>query len=501
MLWIGVVIFFISWKPLGAPPQAYNLALAILVILVILLQAAFTAVQDWSSQKVMDSILNLVPESAVVLRDGRQTSIPSSELVTGDIVHLTVGNRVPADMRILEASPDLKFDRSVLTGEVEEVSGLVETKEPNYLEAQNIALLGTHVTNGSATCIVVLTGGRTLMGRINKLTSATGERRTNLQREITRFVYIIITITVSIIIIMVIVWAAWLRVDHFDYLNVPGFLTDVMGLVVAFIPEGMPIAVALTLSLIARRMRDVNILPKTLSAVETLGCVNVVCSDKTGTLTENKMSVVSIGFVDRGFALPAEAEDLKATKGLERTKFAMAACNDSVLENASEPVEQWIIQGNATDAACLRYAHDVDATSVQKLYNLPFNSRNKYMVTIVHSGKESIMLVKGALRMYLWDYVPTTLIPTARAFHSIPKPPVSWSHDRNHGLIKVNESSWLLNDPSRLPKPSVRPSSNRMSRIPSEISLYLASLAFSILLVSIRPTQCRNVVEVAQNSS
>ena len=131
---------------------------------------------------------------------------------------------------------------------------------------------------------------------------------------------------------MVIIWIAWLRRDHFDYLNVPGFLTDVMGLVVAFIPEGMPMAVALTFSLIARRMRDVNILPKTLSAVETLGCVNVVCSDKTGTLTENKMSVVSIGFVDRGFALPAEADHLNEAKGLERTKFAMAVCNDSVLE-------------------------------------------------------------------------------------------------------------------------------------------------------------------------
>ena len=185
ILWIGVIIFFISWKPLGNPPQPYNLALAILVILVIFLQAAFSAVQDWSSQKVINSILNLVPETAIVVRDGHQTSIPSSELVTGDIVHLTVGNRVPADMRILEASPDLKFDRSVLTGEVEEVSGLADTKEPNYLEAQNIALLGTHVCNGSATCVVVLTGGRTLMGRINKLTTATGGGRTNLQREIT----------------------------------------------------------------------------------------------------------------------------------------------------------------------------------------------------------------------------------------------------------------------------------------------------------------------------
>jgi sodium/potassium-transporting ATPase subunit alpha len=116
ILWVGVVIFFISWRPLGAPPAPYNLALAILVLLVIFLQAIFSGAQDYSAQKVMQSILTLLPESAVVIRDGQAKSIPSGELVVGDVVQLSTGQKVPADMRIIKASADLKFDKSILTG-------------------------------------------------------------------------------------------------------------------------------------------------------------------------------------------------------------------------------------------------------------------------------------------------------------------------------------------------------------------------------------------------
>jgi sodium/potassium-transporting ATPase subunit alpha len=117
ILWIGVIIFFISWKPLGNPPAPYNLALAIVVLLVILMQAVFSGFQDWSAQKVMSSILTLIPENAVVWRDGQKVSVPSSELVVGDLVELSLGQKVPADMRIIKASNDLRFDKSILTGE------------------------------------------------------------------------------------------------------------------------------------------------------------------------------------------------------------------------------------------------------------------------------------------------------------------------------------------------------------------------------------------------
>lgn len=117
ILWIGVIIFFISWRPLGNPPAPYNLALAIVVILVILMQAIFSALQDFSAKRVMDSIMTLIPENAVVWRDGVQTTVPSEQLVVGDMVQLSMGQKVPADMRIIKASSDLKFDRAILTGE------------------------------------------------------------------------------------------------------------------------------------------------------------------------------------------------------------------------------------------------------------------------------------------------------------------------------------------------------------------------------------------------
>jgi sodium/potassium-transporting ATPase subunit alpha len=117
ILWIGVIVFFISWRPLGNPPAPYNLALGIVVTIVILFQATFTAFQDWSAQKIMSSIMALVPENATVLRDGAPKSIPSSELVVGDVVLLSNGQKVPADIRLIKASHDLKFDKQVLTGE------------------------------------------------------------------------------------------------------------------------------------------------------------------------------------------------------------------------------------------------------------------------------------------------------------------------------------------------------------------------------------------------
>ena len=117
ILWVGVVIFFISWKPLGSPPAPYNLALAIVVLLVIFMQAIFSGFQDWSAQKVVSSILTLIPDHALVWRDGVKVSVPSRELVVGDIVELSLGQKVPADMRIIKASQDLRFDKSILTGE------------------------------------------------------------------------------------------------------------------------------------------------------------------------------------------------------------------------------------------------------------------------------------------------------------------------------------------------------------------------------------------------
>ncbi|PMB63776.1 Potassium-transporting ATPase alpha chain 1 [Beauveria bassiana] len=299
VLWVGVVIFFICWKPLSNPPSPVNLALAILVIIVITLQAGFSAFQDWSTQRTMKSITDLLPSEALVVRNGETVKIAAADLVAGDIVHLSIGNKVPADLRILSHSGDIRFDRSVLTGESDEIEGAVDMTDQSFLESRNIAFMGTLVVNGSGVGIVVLTGSRSVMGRIAKATASTEERPTLIQREIWRFVRIIVCLTVVLALLILFTWVGWLRRDHPAYMNVVAMLNNVMGCVVAFIPEGMPVGVALTLMMVARRMKTVHVLPKGLSTVETLGCVNVICSDKTGTLTQNEMHVNSSAFVDQ----------------------------------------------------------------------------------------------------------------------------------------------------------------------------------------------------------
>lgn len=426
VLWVGVIIFFICWKPLSNPPSPTNLALAILVLIVIVLQAGFSAFQDWSTSRTMNSIIDLLPSDALVCRDGQLMKIKATELVSGDIVHLQIGNKVPADMRIINHSGDLRFDRAVLTGESDEIDGSIDQTEENFLESRNIALMGTLVVNGSGVGVVVLTGPRSVMGRIAKATASSEERPTLIQREITRFVKIIVALTIVLALIILFTWLGWLRKDHPDYMNVVAMLNNVMGCVVAFIPEGMPVAVALTLMMVARRMKASNVLPKGLSTVETLGCVNVICSDKTGTLTQNQMHVNSLAFLDEPIAIQDLYNNLSSDKvdtGMKKLHQAASLCNDATFEPSTLhlPVASRTIQGNATDGAVLRFSagaptsNEKAADQPTQVFKIPFNSKNKWMLTMYKIPTESQatnefqVFVKGA---------PDVLLPSCTAYWS-----------------------------------------------------------------------------------
>lgn len=427
ILWVGVIVFFLCWRPLSHPPSPTNLALAILLIIVNLIHAAFSAFQDWSTSRIMNSILDLLPSECVVIREGKTMKIPASELAVGDIVWLHVGDKVPADVRLVETSSDVRFDRAVLTGESEEVEGNVDSFDQTFLEAPNIALMGTHVTNGHAKGVVVLTGPRTVMGRISILTTTTKIKPTLIQQEITRFVRIIIFFTVVLALSILIVWLAWLHRDHVAFMSLVSMLNNVMGSTIAFIPVGMPIAVTLTLSLIARRMKAVSVLPKSLSTVETLGCVTVICSDKTGTLTQNKMSVVNVGFVDVTYSDVQFRDLFPDDLAGERAAFrylhhAAVLCNGATFdgETATLPLQDRGINGDATDGAILRFVESFgDAPAVRaantEIFQIPFNSRHKWMLSMYSSSqgsrecRESQIFVKGA---------PDVLIPNCISYFS-----------------------------------------------------------------------------------
>ncbi|CAO3570758.1 unnamed protein product [Mortierella alpina] len=417
VLWIGVITFFLCWQPpLSNPPNPTNLALALLVIFVIFLQASFSAFQDFSTARVMSSIMDMIPADCLVFRDGQLVKIPASKLVVGDRVHLSLGNKVPADLRLVQASNDTRFDRAVLTGESEAIEASTSSTDDNFLESKNIAFMGTHVVQGSCVGVVVLKGNDTLMGRINKLTSGRKEKKTIIHQEINRFVKIIVGLTVLLASMILIVWAVWLRRDHPEFMPIATLLVTLMGCVVAFIPEGMPVCVSLTLLMIARRMRANNILPKALTTVETLGCVNVICSDKTGTLTENKMFVTNLAFLDhestpeearikiekeaKSNSLP-QSDDPAHILALRQLQLATLLCNNAKFdqETLELPIAERNVLGDATDSALLRFGSQLaDSTSLtncfERTHEIPFNSRNKWMMAVYQGSAQNPEVIK-----------------------------------------------------------------------------------------------------------
>ena len=226
ILLIGSILVFVCWKPLGEPPTQANLALAIVLLAVFMIQAGFNAWQDWSSSKVMASITTMLPENSLLMREGVQITTVASEIVPGDILFLKAGNKLPADVRFVDVSSDAKFDRSILTGTITfspyllrnslsltlmlgeslPLSGTVNSTDDNYLETRCIGMQGTHCISGSATGVVVATGDKTVFGRIAKLTNEPKTGMTTLEREIFNFVIIIVSIMLTMIIVVIIVW-------------------------------------------------------------------------------------------------------------------------------------------------------------------------------------------------------------------------------------------------------------------------------------------------------
>ncbi|KAI8069352.1 hypothetical protein BC940DRAFT_236845 [Gongronella butleri] len=416
LLWFASIICWISWQPLGNPnPSPVNLALAVILMMVVFLQAFFNAWQDWSTSRVMSSINNMLPTNCKVVRDGKVLTLDAGQLVPGDIVQIKMGDKIPADMRLVKVTDDLKFDRSVLTGEADAIPGSVDCTDENPLETHNLAMMGTHCVNGSATGCIISIGDNTMMGKIARFTLDDHATRTILQYEILRFVIIIACLSLSVGAICIITWAAWLRVDHPDYLSLPNALIDVISVIVAFVPEGMPVAVTLCLTLIARRMQKANVLCKVLTTVETLGCVNVLCSDKTGTLTENKMFVSDVSILDEEISAQVARDQIVAhgesKSGLVRSlgllQAGAAICNGAKFDEADadkKSVLQMATIGDATDSAILKFAATVNPTltvesirsQANPVYEIPFNSKNKWMLTICQPASKGMCSVLNA---------------------------------------------------------------------------------------------------------
>ncbi|KAH7119956.1 hypothetical protein B0J11DRAFT_72809 [Dendryphion nanum] len=423
ILLVASVLVFIAWKPLGDPPADANLALAAVLVAVFAIQAGFNAWQDWSSSRVMASIGTMLPDQCLVVRNGQQVAISALDLVPGDVVVIKQGNKLPADVRFVEVSSDAMFDRAILTGESEPVPAEVDVTEENYLETHNIGLQGTHCISGSCLGVCVAIGDKTIFGRIAKLTSEPKTGRTPLQKEILRFVLIISIFITCVVVLIVVLWAAWLRKDHPDWINVPLLIVSCVSAAVAFIPEGLPVALTTSLTIVANIMRKNKILCKSLKTVETLGSVSVICSDKTGTLTKNKMVVTDIYAAGEEYT-PEAARDMMAVLRSENNIAALSKRREDVIDqvrilgglcNAGEfdastmhmPIHERKINGDATDQAILRMSESLGSIAELKqrwkrVFEIGFNSKNKFMVRVMAPVEQdeltgtATLMIKGA---------------------------------------------------------------------------------------------------------
>lgn len=395
ILFVAAILCFIAWKPLGEPaPQASNLALAVILIVVILLSTAFNAWQDWSTSRVMASITDLLPQDVVVLRNGTQEHVEAKQLVNGDLVYISLGNKLPADVRFLEVSSDLKLDRAVLTGESEPIAGTVDGTDDNFLETKNIGLQGTLCVSGSGLGVVIQTGDLTVFGRIAKLSSSGAPSMTTLQREIMRFVLIIVAFALAIAVLVIILWAAWLNPKHKGFITPANLVIDIVSVMVAFIPEGLPVCVTLSLAVIATTLSRNKVLCKTLMTVETLGSVSVLCSDKTGTLTQNVMTVTNAAVLDDEFQTVEARDRVIAERSTADNVKQLAAvagvCNAALFDEATmdQPIGLRRVNGDATDSAILRFAEFLRPVKESnadwnEVFKVNFNSKTKFMLKLL----------------------------------------------------------------------------------------------------------------------
>lgn len=365
----GGLSLFAEWLD----PGQGNLYIAIALFAVVVLNAAFSYLQEFRSERIMESFQNMLPSMVVALRDGERTRIPASELVPGDIVLLFEGDRIPADGRLLH-DKNLVVDNSSLTGESEPVLLSADASDPKLLESRNTVFSGALVQSGDGLAVVCRTGMRTQIGDIVSLTKDTESVETPIHRELTHFIRIISTIA---IVLGVVFFAASAALGK----GVIGSLIFAIGIIVANVPEGLLPTVTLALTMASRRMADKNALVRNLESVETLGSTTVICTDKTGTLTENRLSVTSMVVAGRKYgadgALGGESDGAKALE-------AMALCNNAALTRDG-------FTGDATEGAMLVYVDRQDAegqggldrfAAFERVEEEPFTSVSRRMIVV-----------------------------------------------------------------------------------------------------------------------
>merc|ERR1711935_1055153 len=405
LLWLGAILCFIAY---GIQASAYeeppddNLYLGVVLTAVVTVTGIFSYYQESKSAKIMESFKNLVPQYALVRRNAEKISIEAKDLTLGDIVEVKFGDRLPADLRVLE-SKSFKVDNSSLTGESEPQSRSMEYTHENPLETKNLAFFSTNAVEGTAVGMVVNIGDNTVMGRIAGLASGLDTGDTPIAKEIEHFIHIItgvaVFLGVTFFIIAFVLGYHWLEAVIF-----------LIGIIVANVPEGLLATVTVCLTLTAKRMAKKNCLVKNLEAVETLGSTSTICSDKTGTLTQNRMTVAHMWFdnqicdVDTTENQTGRTGDLSSPTWPALSRIA-TLCNRAEFRAAQDdiPIIKRDTIGDASESGILKMTEILGKgqTLAQrakwtKVHEVPFNSTNKYALSVHQVDGKHLLVMKGA---------------------------------------------------------------------------------------------------------
>ncbi|XP_030327328.1 sodium/potassium-transporting ATPase subunit alpha-1 [Strigops habroptila] len=421
LLWIGAVLCFLAYgirSMMEEESNNDNLYLGVVLAAVVIITGCFSYYQEAKSSKIMDSFKNMVPQQALVVRNGEKMSINAEGVVVGDLVEIKGGDRIPADLRIISAH-GCKVDNSSLTGESEPQTRSPDFSNENPLETRNIAFFSTNCVEGTARGIVISTGDRTVMGRIASLASGLEGGKTPIAMEIEHFIHLItgvaVVLGVSFFILSLILEYTWLEAVIF-----------LIGIIVANVPEGLLATVTVCLTLTAKRMARKNCLVKNLEAVETLGSTSTICSDKTGTLTQNRMTVAHMWFDNQ--IHEADTTENQSGASFDKSSATWSAlsrvaglCNRAVFQANQEniPILKRAVAGDASESALLKCI-ELCCGSVKemrerypKVVEIPFNSTNKYQLSIHKNANSSesryLLVMKGAPERIL-DRCSTILI-------------------------------------------------------------------------------------------
>lgn len=285
LVWAGAILCFIAYGIDSSDPS--NLYLGIILSVVVILTSLVTFFQNSKSASIMDGFKNFIPPQCKVIRDGKKDLIPAAKLVTGDLIEIELGDRIPADIRIV-SSDEMKVDNSSLTGESDPLIRKVECTNPEQiLETKNVAFFGTQCNNGKGRGIVFNIGDNTIIGQIANLADDTEVVETPIRKEIDIFIKYITVIALSLGLIF---FVCGFILGYKAIQNI----VFAIGIIVANVPEGLYATIMITLSVAARKLSKKKVLVKNLESVETLGSTSCICSDKTGTLTQNIMTVEHI---------------------------------------------------------------------------------------------------------------------------------------------------------------------------------------------------------------